>query len=273
MPSTAGASFETAPHGRAKFRFSSYGDLATPSWDLNTSGNIWHESCDNSWFAVTAIENPGDGKGAPLFHLLNGDLCYANLDVNNAPGVWRDFGNNVARSAANRPWMPALGNHECEFGIDTHRRQAGRRARRDRRAGRGGELLERPVRLRPLPEPVPAARQRRDQLGRQPAARQLLRLPGRHREVHLARRGRRHLPGRRRQLRDRHREHRAGDHHDRCRDSQRHHHLHPLLHRRPEARREEQLAGPRLRERQAQPADDLAGADAWRRPATTRRWT
>jgi Purple acid Phosphatase, N-terminal domain/Calcineurin-like phosphoesterase len=118
-PSTAGASFETAPRGRAKFRFSSYGDLATPSWDLNTSGNIWHESCDNSWFAVTAIENPGDGKGAPLFHLLNGDLCYANLDVNNAPGVWRDFGNNVARSSAHRPWMPALGNHECEFGADT----------------------------------------------------------------------------------------------------------------------------------------------------------
>ena len=138
-PSTAGASFETAPHGRAKFRFSSYGDLATPSWDLNTSGNIWHESCDNSWFAVTAIENPGDGKGAPLFHLLNGDLCYANLDVDNAPGVWRDFGNNVARSAANRPWMPALGNHECEFGVDTHVRQAGQRARRDRarRARRG----------------------------------------------------------------------------------------------------------------------------------------
>jgi Purple acid Phosphatase, N-terminal domain/Calcineurin-like phosphoesterase len=118
-PSTAGASFETAPSGRAKFRFSSYGDLSTPSWDLNTSGNIWHESSDNSWFAVTAIENPGDGKGAPLFHLLNGDLCYANLDVDNAPGVWRDFGNNVARSAANRPWMPALGNHECEFGTDT----------------------------------------------------------------------------------------------------------------------------------------------------------
>jgi len=118
-PSVAGSSFETAPAGRAKFRFSSYGDLATPSWDLNTSGNIWHESCDNSWYAVTAIENPGDGKGAPLFHLLNGDLCYANLDVDNAPGVWRDFGNNVARSAANRPWMPALGNHEAEFGTDT----------------------------------------------------------------------------------------------------------------------------------------------------------
>ena len=118
-PSTAGASFTTAPSGRAKYRFSSFGDLATPSWDLNTSGNVWHESCDNSWYAVTAIEDPGDGKGAPLFHLLNGDLCYANLDVDNAPGVWRDFGNNIGRSAASRPWMPALGNHEVEFGTGT----------------------------------------------------------------------------------------------------------------------------------------------------------
>src|SRR5262249_42298599 len=31
-PSTAGASFTTAPSGRSKFRFSSYGDLATPSY-------------------------------------------------------------------------------------------------------------------------------------------------------------------------------------------------------------------------------------------------
>ena len=124
-PSTAGASFETAPAGRARFRFSSYGDLATPSWDLNTSGNIWHESCDNAFFAVSAIENPGDGRGAPLFHLLNGDLCYANLDIMNAPGVWRDFGNNMGRSAANRPWMPALGNHETEFGTCDHAGHAG----------------------------------------------------------------------------------------------------------------------------------------------------
>ncbi len=77
-PATAGSQFETAPAARARYRFSSYGDLATPSWDLNASGNIWHESCDNSYYAVSAIENPGDGRGAPLFHLLNGDLCYAN---------------------------------------------------------------------------------------------------------------------------------------------------------------------------------------------------
>ena len=124
-PSTAGSEFQTAPRGRAPFRFSSYGDLATPSWDLNASGNIWHESCDNSYYAVSAIESPGDGRGAPLFHLLNGDLCYANLDVLNAPGVWRDFGINVARSAANRPWMPALGNHETEFGTCDHAGQPG----------------------------------------------------------------------------------------------------------------------------------------------------
>jgi hypothetical protein len=124
-PSTAGSSFQTAPAGRARYRFSSYGDLATPSWDLNASGNQWHESCDNSFYAVSAIENPGDGRGAPLFHLLNGDLCYANLDIMNAPGVWRDFGINVARSAANRPWMPALGNHETEFGTCDHAGHAG----------------------------------------------------------------------------------------------------------------------------------------------------
>jgi hypothetical protein len=124
-PSTAGSSFQTAPRGRAPFRFSSFGDLATPSWDLNASGNIWHESCDNSYYAVSAIENPGDGNGPPLFHLLNGDLCYANLDYFNAPGVWRDFSINIARSAANRPWMPALGNHECEFGIDNLSGQPG----------------------------------------------------------------------------------------------------------------------------------------------------
>ena len=99
-PSTAGASFLTAPWGRAKFRFSSFGDLATPSWDLNTSGNIWHESCDNSWYAVTAIEDPGDGAGAPLFHLLNGDLCYANLDstMRRASG-----GTSATTSAGPRP--------------------------------------------------------------------------------------------------------------------------------------------------------------------------
>ncbi|SAL45375.1 metallophosphoesterase [Caballeronia arvi] len=97
------ASFRTAPRGRRKFRFTSYGDLATP----NTG---WVLSSPQSRFAVKAVE-----RFAPLFHLLNGDLCYANLNPAQQPEVWRDFGNNAQTSAANRPWMPCPGNHEVEF--------------------------------------------------------------------------------------------------------------------------------------------------------------
>lgn len=98
------AEFQTAPRGRAPFRWTSYGDLATPvtSWTL---------SSPQSRFAVEAVE-----RFQPLFHLLNGDLCYANLNYAVQPTVWADFGNNVQASAAHRVWMPCPGNHEIEFG-------------------------------------------------------------------------------------------------------------------------------------------------------------
>jgi Phosphodiesterase/alkaline phosphatase D len=97
------ATFRTAPAGRAAFRFTSFGDLATP----NTA---WVLSYGQSVYAVETVES-----FQPLFHLLNGDLCYANLNPTVQPEVWRDFGNNNQTSAANRPWMPCLGNHEVEF--------------------------------------------------------------------------------------------------------------------------------------------------------------
>jgi len=97
------ASFKTAPRGRVPLRWTSFGDLATP----NTA---WVLSSPQSRFAVQVVE-----RFQPLFHLLNGDLCYANLNPAAQPSVWRDFGNNNQASAANRPWMPCLGNHECEF--------------------------------------------------------------------------------------------------------------------------------------------------------------
>jgi Calcineurin-like phosphoesterase/Purple acid Phosphatase, N-terminal domain len=107
------ATFRTAPQGRAAFRWTSYGDLATPvtSWVL---------SSPQSFHAVDAVE-----KFEPLFHLLNGDLCYANLNPTAQPAVWADFGKNVQRSAARRPWMPCPGNHEIEFcngeqGLDSY---------------------------------------------------------------------------------------------------------------------------------------------------------
>ena len=97
------ATFRSAPAGRAAFRWTSYGDLATPvtSWTL---------SSPQSRFAVEAVE-----RFKPLFHLLNGDLCYANMNPASQPAVWADFGNNVQVSAAWRPWMPCPGNHEIEF--------------------------------------------------------------------------------------------------------------------------------------------------------------
>ncbi len=97
------ASFRTAALGRFPFRWTSFGDLATPvtSWAL---------SSPQSGHAVDAVE-----RFEPLFHLLNGDLCYANLNPTAQPSVWADFGNNVQRSAAYRPWMPCPGNHEIEF--------------------------------------------------------------------------------------------------------------------------------------------------------------
>jgi len=98
------ATFRTPPEGRAPFRFTSFGDLATP----NTQ---WVLSYGQSAYAVAAVE-----AFQPLFHLLNGDLCYADLNPTQQPDVWRDFGNNNQASAANRPWMPCPGNHEVEFG-------------------------------------------------------------------------------------------------------------------------------------------------------------
>ena len=97
------SAFTTAPEGRAKFRFTSFGDLATPV-------TAWVLSYGQSAYAVGAVES-----FQPLFHLLNGDLCYADLNPMVQPAVWRDFGINNQSSAANRPWMPAPGNHEIEF--------------------------------------------------------------------------------------------------------------------------------------------------------------
>jgi hypothetical protein len=95
--------FRTAPVGRAPFRFTSFGDLATPN-------AAWVLSYGQSAYAVAAVES-----FQPLFHLLNGDLCYADLNPTVQPEVWRDFGNNNQASAANRAWMPCPGNHEVEF--------------------------------------------------------------------------------------------------------------------------------------------------------------
>ncbi|HEX3589834.1 MAG TPA: metallophosphoesterase family protein [Pseudonocardiaceae bacterium] len=102
--------FRTAPTGRAPFTFTSFGDQSAPqvTWATNGTVGLDANSTPATKDIVTGIETV-----APLFHLLNGDLCYANLDVDRVR-TWNNFFTNNTRSARFRPWMPAAGNHEIE---------------------------------------------------------------------------------------------------------------------------------------------------------------
>jgi hypothetical protein len=95
----ATASFQTAPSGRASYRFTAFGDQGNnPTSPYTTAG----------------VAEPGDGEGAPLFHLMVGDLAYA--DGGNPPPVWATWATMVSAAAKSFPWMPVMGNHEVEKG-------------------------------------------------------------------------------------------------------------------------------------------------------------
>jgi hypothetical protein len=113
--------FRTAPRGRAAFAFTSFGDQGTPSL-----GRIFAPPPgvtlpsplfvnDNLGSPAAADTTLGVEQLRPLFHLFNGDLCYANL-AQDRVRTWWDFWANNTRSARNRPWMPSAGNHENELG-------------------------------------------------------------------------------------------------------------------------------------------------------------
>ncbi|MET9222673.1 metallophosphoesterase family protein [Streptomyces sp. NPDC003300] len=102
--------FRTAPRGRQPLTFTSFGDQSAPqvTWTSTGAVGLDANSTPATKDIVTGIE-----QVAPLFHLLNGDLCYANLDVDRVR-TWNNFFTNNSRSARFRPWMPAAGNHEIE---------------------------------------------------------------------------------------------------------------------------------------------------------------
>ncbi|HEY4441869.1 MAG TPA: metallophosphoesterase family protein [Candidatus Elarobacter sp.] len=113
--------FETAPQGRKPFTFTSFGDQGTP-----TVGKRYAPPAgvtipnpplvnDNLGSAAAADTTAGVERVQPLFHLFNGDLCYANL-AEDRVRTWWDFWDNNTRSARNRPWMPSAGYHENELG-------------------------------------------------------------------------------------------------------------------------------------------------------------
>ncbi len=113
--------FRTAPRGRAKFTFTSFGDQGTPTLGrryIPPSGVTIADPPfvnDNLGSPAAADTILGVEKLQPLFHLFNGDLCYANL-AKDRVRTWWDFWENNSRSARNRPWMPSAGNHENELG-------------------------------------------------------------------------------------------------------------------------------------------------------------
>jgi purple acid phosphatase-like protein/calcineurin-like phosphoesterase family protein len=96
--------FRTAPEGRAAFRFTSVGDFG----------------CGNTAFAKASINAIATAAQVeqfdPVVHLVNGDLSYANSNQTVQTQVWQQYFNNTQLSAANRPWMPTIGNHENEPG-------------------------------------------------------------------------------------------------------------------------------------------------------------
>ncbi len=109
--------FRTAPVGRVPFTFTSFGDQSVPtaSWVPGATTGSYSAG-------ITGIASPasfdivhGIEQVQPLFHLLNGDLCYANLTTDRIR-TWNSFFANNTRSARYRAWMPAAGNHENELG-------------------------------------------------------------------------------------------------------------------------------------------------------------
>ncbi|MCW2649592.1 MAG: hypothetical protein JWR32_568 [Mycobacterium sp.] len=102
----------TAPAGRAALRFSSFGDQATPTLGRMAGASFVNDNLGSpaAGDITAAIE-----RMDPLFNLVNGDLCYANL-AHDRIRAWSDWFESNSRSARYRPWMPAAGNHENELG-------------------------------------------------------------------------------------------------------------------------------------------------------------
>jgi 3',5'-cyclic AMP phosphodiesterase CpdA len=115
------ATFRTSPRGRAPFTFTSFGDQGTPTLGKKyvppagvTTPNPPYVN-DNLGSPAAGDTTLGVERLQPLFHLFNGDLCYANL-ADDRVRTWWDFWENNSRSARKRPWMPSAGNHENELG-------------------------------------------------------------------------------------------------------------------------------------------------------------
>ncbi|MFR9801279.1 metallophosphoesterase [Pseudonocardia sp. RS010] len=110
---TPDATFRTAPGpgDRTPFTFTAFADQGVASDDRG--GGAPPD-------ALTALV----ARDAPAFHLLAGDICYADRagrgdrDDSFDPGLWTRYFAAIERSAASTPWMFATGNHDMEAVYD-----------------------------------------------------------------------------------------------------------------------------------------------------------
>ncbi|MGH3827433.1 MAG: metallophosphoesterase [Pseudonocardiaceae bacterium] len=136
---TPDAVFSTAPDPGAAtpFTFTAFGDQGvnldpTPSGQFGFSDNYYQPDDTRRAAAPADAMVTLITAQRPAFHLLAGDICYADPSGtgapirNNAPRkadtgfndfdptVWTQYFGSIERSAASTPWMFATGNHDME---------------------------------------------------------------------------------------------------------------------------------------------------------------
>jgi hypothetical protein len=142
--------FTTAPGrtARAPFTFTAFADQGvntdpTPSGQTGFSDNYYKPEDTNRAMAPSDALVEQITRQRPAFHLLAGDICYADPSgngkpvKNNAPKnadkgfdnfdptVWTQYFGAIEKSAVSVPWLFATGNHDMEALYDDNRAPGG----------------------------------------------------------------------------------------------------------------------------------------------------
>jgi hypothetical protein len=143
---TPDAVLRTAPSSRVPFTFTAFGDQG-----VNGAPNAGESFTDDYYRPEDRRRTPEPAsslvsvitKRAPAFHLLAGDICYADPDgtgqpiKNNSPSkpstgfnnfdpiTWTAYFASIESSAASTPWMFATGNHDMEALYDDNKAPGG----------------------------------------------------------------------------------------------------------------------------------------------------
>jgi hypothetical protein len=140
---TPDAEFSTAPSARTPFTFTAFGDHGVngpagappdPGGKFTDDYYVPDDTRRSAAPAATLVTTVASRN--PAFHLLCGDICYADPTGdgkpmrNAAPGIpptgfdnfdpltWTAYFHQIERSASTTPWMFATGNHDMEAVYD-----------------------------------------------------------------------------------------------------------------------------------------------------------